>query len=147
MINLVLILIYFLVILFVLSYLKLIYKWKCSVKILKGKSLTAKNVNSQNEVVQKLEQAPGPFPLPIIGNLNLLADFDVPFEAFSALADKYGDVYSLTLGSTRCLVVNSLNCIREVLNQNGRYFGGRPNFIRFDRLFGGDRNNCKYFFL
>lgn len=140
-----LILIYFVVILLILSYLRLIYKWKCRVKIVQGKSLTNKNVNSQNEVVKSLKQAPGPAPLPVIGNLNLLANYDVPFEAFSALAKTYGDVYSLTLGSTRCLIVNNLDLIREVLNQNGKYFGGRPDFIRFHRLFGGDRNNCKFF--
>lgn len=138
-----LILIYFIVILFVLSYLKLLYKWKCPVKIVQGKSLTVKNVNSQNEVVKYMKQAPGPMPLPILGNLATLGKYDVPFEGFSALAKEYGDAYSLTLGSTRCFIVNNLNLIREVLNQNGKFFGGRPDFIRFHKLFGGDRNNCK----
>ncbi|XP_049539772.1 cytochrome P450 307a1 [Anopheles darlingi] len=86
-------------------------------------------------------QAPGPMPWPILGSLAILGQYEVPFEGFTALAKKYGDLYSITLGTTRCLVVNNLDLIREVLNQNGRYFGGRPDFLRFHKLFGGDRNN------
>lgn len=65
---------------------------------------------------------------------------------FSELAKKFGDIYTLTFGSTKCLVVNNLELIREVLNQNGKFFGGRPDFLRFHKLFGGDRSNCKYLF-
>ncbi|KAM8706526.1 hypothetical protein ACLKA7_010744 [Drosophila subpalustris] len=67
--------------------------------------------------------------------------FDNPFQGFGTLAKQYGDIYSLTLGHTRCLIVNNLDLIREVLNKNGKFFGGRPNFLRYDKLFGGDRNN------
>lgn len=137
-----LILIYTTIILVVLNYLKLLYKWKCCVKIIKSMN---KNVNNQNETVKSLKQFPGPAPLPIIGNLNLLAYYDVPFEAFSVLTKTYGDVYNLTFGSTRCLIVNNLDLIREVLNQNGKYFLNRPDFIRFHRLFGGNRNNSMAF--
>ena len=73
-------------------------------------------------------QPPGPLPLPVIGNLALLGKYDVPFEGFSALSKIYGDVYSLTLGTIRCVVVNNLETIKEVLNQNGAFFGGRPDF-------------------
>ncbi|KAL7739545.1 hypothetical protein ACLKA6_008671 [Drosophila palustris] len=37
--------------------------------------------------------------------------------------------------------VNNLELIREVLNKNGKFFGGRPDFLRYHKLFGGDRNN------
>uniref|UniRef100_A0A1I8N7J6 Cytochrome P450 n=1 Tax=Musca domestica TaxID=7370 RepID=A0A1I8N7J6_MUSDO len=57
------------------------------------------------------------------------------------LSERFGDVYSLTLGTRRCLVVSSLDKIREVLNEKGKFFGGRPDFIRYHKLFGGDRNN------
>lgn len=89
-------------------------------------------------------QPPGPMPWPIIGNLVTLGKYEVPFIGLTALAKQYGDCYSLTLGSTRCLVVNNLELIREVLNQNGKFFGGRPDFLRFHTLFGGDRANCEY---
>lgn len=91
-----------------------------------------------------IKQAPGPVPWPILGNLGLLAKYSNPFVAFTDLSEKYGDAFSLTLGSTRCIVLNSVELITEALSRNGKYFGDRPDFIRFHRLFGGDRNNCKF---
>lgn len=88
-----------------------------------------KNESSKSALkVDVLPQPPGPLPLPVLGNLALLGQYAVPFEGFSEISKIYGDVYSLTLGTTRCVVVNSLDTIKEVLNQNGKYFGGRPNF-------------------
>ncbi|KAK2711851.1 hypothetical protein QYM36_012848 [Artemia franciscana] len=88
-----------------------------------------------------LKQPPGPRPLPIIGNLHLLGSHEVPFEAFLDIGKTYGDIYSLTLGTTPCVIVNSFPLIKEVLIQKGASFGGRPNFIRYHQLFGGDRDN------
>ncbi|KAH8311287.1 hypothetical protein KR044_005362 [Drosophila immigrans] len=116
------------------SYIFIIYNCK--------RKVIVKNIlENDNEIQQKVLQAPGPRPWPIIGNLDIIGRFDNPFEGFGALALKYGDIYSLTLGHTRCLVVNNLDLIREVLNKNGKFFGGRPNFLRYDKLFSGDRNN------
>jgi cytochrome P450 family 307 subfamily A len=86
---------------------------------------------------------PGPKPWPVVGNLHLLAPYESPFQGLTALAKVYGDVYSITLGNTKCVVVNSFQHIKEVLITKGSQFGDRPNFIRFHKLFGGDRNNCK----
>lgn len=90
------------------------------------------------------KEAPGPRPWPIIGNLHLLSRYETPFQAFTALSKIYGNIFSIDLGSTPCVVVNSFSLIKEVLIVKGGDFGGRPNFIRFHKLFGGDRNNCKY---
>ncbi|XP_037718677.1 cytochrome P450 307a1 [Drosophila subpulchrella] len=107
--------------------------------------LPVKNKNSSEQkqiVYEKLKQAPGPRPFPIIGNLHLLDRYrDNPFAGFTELSKQYGDIYSLTFGHTRCLVVNNLELIREVLNQNGKVMSGRPDFIRYHKLFGGERSN------
>ncbi|KAL0269797.1 UNVERIFIED_CONTAM: hypothetical protein PYX00_007407 [Menopon gallinae] len=87
------------------------------------------------------ETAPGPRPYPIIGSLYLLGKSSSPFEVFTQLAKKYGSIYSITLGMSPCVVVNSFQHIKEVLISKGGHFGGRPDFIRFHQLFGGDRNN------
>nr|XP_014097251.1 cytochrome P450 307a1-like [Bactrocera oleae] len=87
------------------------------------------------------QQAPGPLPWPILGNLHLLASQKPTAELFTDLSKKFGNIYSLTLGATKCIVINNLELIKEVLNQNGKFFGGRPNFMRYHQLFGGDRNN------
>lgn len=83
----------------------------------------------------------GPVPLPIIGSLHLLGKYPTPFEGFTALSKIYGDIYSIYLGSARCVVVNNFALIKEVLIKKGVQFGGRPNYIRYHKLFGGDRNN------
>lgn len=94
--------------------------------------------------LKKQNQMPGPLALPIIGaSYTMNTDGASPFERFSEMADKYGDVYGLTLGSSKCVVVSSVHQIRSVLMKNGKFFGGRPDFIRYNKLFGEDRQNCK----
>lgn len=100
--------------------------------------------NRTKYIRKQYKQAPGPAPLPIFGHLIWLSGYKVPFQGLTELSERFGDVYSLTLGTRRCLVVSSLDKIREVLNEKGKFFGGRPDFIRYHKLFGGDRNNCKY---
>lgn len=94
--------------------------------------------------LKNYKNVPGPRGFPFVGNLLIMQHFDVPFDAFTCLSRKYGDLYKLRLGSRNCIIVSSLDMIREILNENGKYFGGRPNFLRFHALFGGNRNNCKY---
>nr|AZR39408.1 cytochrome P450 [Agasicles hygrophila]UYD61984.1 cytochrome P450 307A2 [Agasicles hygrophila] len=84
---------------------------------------------------------PGPKPWPVIGSLHLLGQHSTPFEGFTALSKIYGDIFSISLGSTPCVVVNNFELIKEVLITKGGDFDARPNFIRFHKLFGGDRNN------
>lgn len=128
------------------SYLKVLYEAKRKIKIITVETVkTATGQQTQQNTVTEYPQAPGPAWIwPMIGNLIELGKHASPSIAFTELAKKYGDIYSMTLGSTRCLVVNNLNVIREVLNQNGKSFGARPDFLRFHKLFGGDRANCKY---
>lgn len=116
----------------------------CAYKLFSRKTVTWRKITKSGGEEKVLQTAPGPIPLPIIGNLHLLGKHESPFQAFTELSKTYGDIFSLQLGSTPCLVVNNLELIREVLNQNGKFFGGRPDFIRFHKLFAGDRNNCEY---
>lgn len=116
-------------------------------KFYSNNTVTCKKVSKYgDDKVLVLKEAPGPTPLPVIGNLHLLGKHESPFQSFTDLAKDYGDIFSLKLGTAKCLVVNNLELIREVLNQNGKFFGGRPDFLRFHQLFAGDRNNCKYQF-
>jgi hypothetical protein len=122
-----------------------------AVKIAESSSTTTATTTTNNSqsgtiVAQQRPWSPPPGPVgwPLIGSLHLLGQYEVPFEAFSQLSRIYGDIFSITLGSTPCVVVNSFKLIKEVLITKGPHFGGRPNFIRYDILFGGDRDNCKF---
>lgn len=88
--------------------------------------------------------APGPTPYPVIGNLACLDGYEVPYQAFSALRKKYGDIITLKLGNVPAVVVNGIDNIKEVLVSKGAHFDGRPNFRRYHQLFSGNKENCKY---
>lgn len=139
MISLKIVLAILIILYVVVLYIRMLYNCARKVLIVEG-------FDKDNKIIEKeYFQAPGPIPWPIIGNLALLAKFRVPFEGFTELSKELGDIYSLTLGCKRCLIVNNLELIRQVLNQNGKFFGGRPDFLRYHKLFGGNRNNCKIY--
>ena len=77
----------------------------------------------------------------------LIKKFQIAYAAFSKLTREYGNVFSMKLGSSWCVVVNDTKTIKEVLITKGAHFDGRPNLKRFAFLFGGDKENCKHFFL
>ncbi|CAN7944337.1 unnamed protein product, partial [Ixodes hexagonus] len=62
------------------------------------------------------------------------------WDAFEDLRRKYGDVFGLTLGSRRCLVVSSVEALREVLVAKAGDFADRPDSLRYHAIFKGDRN-------
>lgn len=62
------------------------------------------------------------------------------------LSAKYGDIYFLQLGTVKTVVVSSLNLMKEILVSKGSQFGHRADFLRYHVLFGGDKENCEYFF-
>jgi 26-hydroxylase len=69
---------------------------------------------------------PGPFPLPVIGNLHLLGE--LPHQALTALSLKYGPLMSLRLGaSAHTLVISSGDIAKEFLTTHDRIFAGRPS--------------------
>ena len=64
---------------------------------------------------------PGPFPLPIIGNIVR----NPAYKSFSELTKKYGDVFSVSLGMNRVVVVNSIELAHEALITKAEQFSGR----------------------
>lgn len=107
--------------------------------------LTKNPTSKKASLEECVPEAPTPkFRLPIIGHLHLLGGYKVPYQAFTALGEKYGSVIKLKLGNVDGLVVNGQDHIREVLFTKGSHFDSRPDFERYQRLFGGNKNNCKY---
>lgn len=109
---------------------------------------SAKRSSSSSSLSISKGPPPGPVPWPVIGSLHLMANYSqVPFEGFSAISKTYGDIFSITLGSTPCVIIKTFPHFKEVLITKGAHFGGRPNFLRYDFLFGGSRDNCKFIVL
>ncbi|CAB1444503.1 unnamed protein product [Pleuronectes platessa] len=68
---------------------------------------------------------PGPRVLPLVGNM-LSLDFKNLPRQMTQLAEKYGNVYSLKMGSSWVVVLNGLDALQEGLLTNGDTLAGRP---------------------
>ncbi|KAI3839094.1 hypothetical protein MKX03_011093 [Papaver bracteatum] len=66
---------------------------------------------------------PGPVPLPIFGNLFKLGK--KPHESLSQLAQIYGPLMSLKLGSLTTIVISSSTTAKEVLQKHDQSFSSR----------------------
>lgn len=116
--------------------------WK-SENIVDVCSESGSNSNKMPSYVEGRE-APGPKGKFIVGNLDVLAGYDIPYKAFSVLAEKYGKIIKLQLGNVPSLVINGVENIKEVLIYKGHHFDSRPNFKRYHMLFSGNKENCKH---
>ncbi|EFA79271.1 cytochrome P450 family protein [Heterostelium album PN500] len=68
--------------------------------------------------------APGPTPLPIIGNLHLI-DKGKPQYALHNLYLKYGNIYSLWMGSVYAVVLSETDIIQDALVNHSDVFSDR----------------------
>lgn len=87
---------------------------------------------------------PGPIQYPFFGNLLSLHGYEIPYQAFDKLVNKYGPIVGLRLGIVPTVIVNGINNIKEVLIGKSSHFDSRPNFFRYHKLFCGNKENCKY---
>ena len=71
-----------------------------------------------------LKIPPGPFCFPFIGSTALLsADIREPLRNMGAT---YGDVFTVYFGDKRCIVLHSVDAIKEGFDKLGIAFCGRP---------------------
>ncbi|XP_041107781.1 cytochrome P450 1B1-like [Polyodon spathula] len=78
---------------------------------------------------------PGPFPWPVIGNAAQIGS--TPHLSFTRMAQQYGDVFQIKLGSRNVVVLNGEDTIKQALIKKGTDFAGRPDFISFKLVSGG----------
>ncbi|KAH6791440.1 hypothetical protein C2S51_006446 [Perilla frutescens var. frutescens] len=75
--------------------------------------------------------------LPIIGHLHLFAGKQLLHKTLAAMADKYGPVFTVKLGSQENMVVSSWETAKECFTTLDKVFADRPN-LTATRLLGFD---------
>ncbi|KAI9113191.1 hypothetical protein K1719_015716 [Acacia pycnantha] len=71
---------------------------------------------------------------PIIGHLRLLSGSNIPHYSLGALADKYGPIFTVKLGSRRALVVSNWEMAKECYTTNDLAISSRPNLVALDNF-------------
>ena len=72
---------------------------------------------------------PGPWGLPIVGYIPFLGRR--MNKTITALSKRYGDVFQISIGTRKIVVVNGQKAVREALLTKGVDFAGRPDFYSF----------------
>ena len=71
---------------------------------------------------------------PIIGHLSLLSGSKIPHITLGALADKYGPIFTIKLGSRRAVVLSNWKMAKECFTTNDLAVSTRPRLVAIQRL-------------
>lgn len=80
---------------------------------------------------------PGPWSLPVIGNIFLFGK--APHKNVTRLAQHYGRIFSMKLGSREVIILNDIDTVKEALLQRGSDFSSRPPLHSFITSSRGER--------
>ena len=84
---------------------------------------------------------PGPFPLPVLGNLLSIGQ-KMPYKDLANMASKYGKVFRVQMGSRKVIVISSYETAKEALVAKAKDFAGRPEHLVLCNIFA---RNCTDF--
>ncbi|KAI1233740.1 hypothetical protein IHE44_0004183 [Lamprotornis superbus] len=80
---------------------------------------------------------PGPRPLPLIGNLNVV-DLKKPFQSLTELSKIYGNVFTVHLGPRKVVVLAGYETIKDALSNHAEEFGERAEIPIFRKMTQGN---------
>ncbi|XP_065588952.1 cytochrome P450 2W1 [Cyrtonyx montezumae] len=84
-----------------------------------------------------LNLPPGPFPLPIIGNLHLL-DIRRQDRSLMKISEKYGPVFTVHLGMQQAVVLTGYEAVKDALLNTADVFSDRPAIPIFHHIQHGN---------
>ncbi|XP_077345177.1 cytochrome P450 2K1-like [Lithobates pipiens] len=76
---------------------------------------------------------PGPWALPLIGNLHIM-DLKKPHFTYLELAKKYGEVFSVQLGTRKIVALAGYEAVKDALVNYAEEFGGRGKTRIFQNM-------------
>lgn len=85
---------------------------------------------------------PGPFPLPVLGNLLSIGQ-EKPYRDLANMAKKYGKLFRVQMGGRKLIVINSYDIAREALVSKAKDFAGRPHHF-FGSIFGRNSTDIAF---
>ncbi|XP_072484541.1 cytochrome P450 2E1-like [Notamacropus eugenii] len=88
-------------------------------------------VSVWKQIYNSWKLPPGPFPLPILGNIFNLDIKNIP-KSFDKLAKEYGPVFTIYIGSTRIVVLHGYKAVKEALLDLKNEFSGRAEIPTFE---------------
>ncbi|XP_073492928.1 cytochrome P450 2K1-like isoform X4 [Aquarana catesbeiana] len=84
----------------------------------------------------KEKMPPGPKPLPIIGNLNLV-NLKKPHESLMELHEKYGEIFTMHFGPKKTVVIAGYRAVKDALVSQADDFGERADTPLFKLISEG----------
>lgn len=95
---------------------------------------------SKSRKEKQIRLPPGPWRLPIIGNLHYLIGGGLPHHIFRKLAQKYGPLMYLQLGEVPTVVVTSTTIAKEMLRTHDHAFAVRPQLTSTTIIFYNNKD-------